>query len=170
MEVEEIKLDAYEEELVVYAEEISHYLQKSGANQQEAKDIAQDVLLKMLESDFLLPQEKMRSWMYRVALRKYIDYYRRKKRYQDIVTTEFLSNQIQYDQTCDYDNLYQALEELPQNYRLVIDLYYFNDFSVKEIASILEVSQSKVKIDLWRGRKKMKELLERDGIKHDPIK
>lgn len=158
-----IKLDAYEEQLVAYAEEISHYLEKSGVNQQEAKDIAQDVLLKMLESELTLPQEKMRAWMYSVALRKYIDYYRRQKKYHDIITNAFLSNHMQACQTCDYENLYHSLEQLPPKYRLVIDLYYFNDFSIKEIANILEISQSKVKIDLWRGRKKLKELIEREG-------
>lgn len=169
--MEVIKLDPFEKQLVDYAEEIVHYLQKSGANQQEAKDVAQDVLLKMLESDLLLPQEKMRSWMYRVAVRKYIDSYRRNQRYQDIIKNQFfIGHQRLAFEDDAFEELYLALEKLPEKFRKVIDLYYFNDFTVKEIASILDISQSKVKIDLLRGRNKIKEYLESVGYHNDPFK
>lgn len=60
-----IKLDEYEKEVVAIAEEISFYLQKSGATRADSQDIAQDVLVKILESDIVLPFEKMRAWLYR---------------------------------------------------------------------------------------------------------
>lgn len=54
-----IKLDGYEMELLGFAKEISYYLQKSGASAENARDISQDVLVKMLESEIVLPFEKI---------------------------------------------------------------------------------------------------------------
>ena len=48
-----IKLDEYEKEVLAIAEEISFYLQKSGATRADSQDIAQDVLVKILESDIV---------------------------------------------------------------------------------------------------------------------
>lgn len=45
-----IKLDNYEKEIIGIAEEISYYLQKSGATYADSQDIAQDVLLKIIRS------------------------------------------------------------------------------------------------------------------------
>lgn len=84
-----IKLEPYEQELVVYSKDIIAYLKASGVPDQLARDISQDVFLKMLESNIILPPEKIRAWMYRVAVRKYIDHYRRDKTYLEILQRDF---------------------------------------------------------------------------------
>ncbi len=128
-------------------------MQKSGAGPADSQDIAQDVLVKLLESDIVLPFEKLRAWLYRSAVRAYIDKYRRDKRYHEILQKEFLEEDLLvYDQE-GYEELYQAVADLPEKYQQVIDLYYFQDMSVKEIAHILGAGQSWVKISLYRGRK-----------------
>lgn len=85
-----IKLDNYEKEIIGIAEEISYYLQKSGATYADSQDIAQDVLLKILEAEIVLPFDKLRAWLYRSAVRAYIDKYRRDKHYHEILQREFL--------------------------------------------------------------------------------
>ncbi|MDQ8767074.1 sigma-70 family RNA polymerase sigma factor [Streptococcus ruminantium] len=158
------KLDEYEKEIIGIAEEISYYLQKSGATLADSQDIAQDVLVKILESDIVLPFEKLRAWLYRSAVRAYIDKYRRDKRYHELLQKEFFSKQamVQYDHER-YEDLYQAVAELPDKYQLVIDLFYFQEMSVQEIAHILGNSQSLVKINLYRGRKQLAKLLKKKG-------
>ncbi|MGV3049915.1 RNA polymerase sigma factor [Streptococcus hyovaginalis] len=163
-----IKLDAYEKELLGFAKEIAFYLRKSGASMEQANDISQDILVKMLESDVVLPFEKMRAWMYRSAFRLYIDQYRRDKTYLDILKRDFFqTDELTAFQTPDYIPLYQAMEKLKESYRLVVDLYYFQGLSVKEVAQVLHVSASKVKIDLMRGRKALKTLLEKEGYHYE---
>ncbi|ESV53744.1 DNA-binding protein [Streptococcus agalactiae LMG 14747] len=163
-----IKLDAYEKELLGFAKEIAFYLRKSGASMEQANDISQDILVKMLESDVVLPFEKMRAWMYRSALRLYIDQYRRDKTYLDILKRDFFqTDKLTAFQTPDYIPLYQAMEKLKESYRLVVDLYYFQGLSVKEVAQVLHVSVSKVKIDLMRGRKALKTFLEKEGYHYE---
>ncbi|MCK4075012.1 RNA polymerase sigma factor [Streptococcus suis] len=163
-----IKLDQYEKEVIGIAEEISYYLQKSGANYADSQDIAQDILVKILEAELVLPFEKLRAWLYRSAVRAYIDKYRRDKRYHEILQKEFFTpeNFLVYDQE-GHDELYQAVEGLPSKYQQVIDLYYFQDMSIKEIAHILGAGQSWVKISLYRGRKQLRKMLEERGYDYE---
>ena len=135
----------------------------------DSLDVTQDVLVKMLESNFVLPREKIRSWMYRVAIRNYIDSYRRGKKYQEILQQEFFREGLtSYDQELG-SQLYDLLSELPNHFQTVLDLYYFQGFSVKEISHILGNSQSKVKIDLMRGRNKLKKIIKERGLSYEDL-
>ena len=49
---------------------------------------------------------------------------------------------------------------LPEKYRLVIHLYYYEDYTVAEIGKILALTESNVKVRLNRGRKLLKETLQ----------
>ena len=164
-----MKLDQYEKELVSIAEEIVYYLMRSGISKEDGLDVTQDVLVKMLESNFVLPREKLRSWMYRVAIRTYIDSYRRGKKYQEILQEEFFREGLtSYDQELG-SQLYDLLSELPNHFQTVLDLHYFQGFSVKEISHILGNSQSKVKIDLMRGRNKLKKIIKERGLSYEDL-
>ena len=164
-----MKLDQYEKELVSIAEEIVYYLMRSGISKDDGMDVTQDVLVKMLESNFVLPREKIRSWMYRVAIRNYIDSYRRGKKYQEILQQEFFCEGLtSYDQELG-SQLYDLLSELPSQFQTVLDLHYFQGFSVKEISHILGNSQSKVKIDLMRGRNKLKKIIKERGLSYEDL-
>lgn len=163
-----IKLEPYEQELVVYSKDIIAYLKASGVPDQLARDISQDVFLKMLESNIILPPEKIRAWTYRVAVRKYIDHYRRDKTYLEILQRDFFHQEtvVEFEQP-NYTPLYETISALPEKYRMVLSLYYFDGLSVKEIASILRKSLSSVKINLMRGRALLKEKLKKAGYTYD---
>lgn len=165
-----MKLDAYAHQLIEWAKEIVSYLIASGVKPSDAEDVVQDVLLKMLEAEFVIPGNKMRAWMYRVSIRRYIDKYRRDRRYQEILRKDFFrpDELISFDEE-DYDWLWEELKKLKRSDHVVLELHYFQGFSTKEIARILGVSQSKVKVDLMRGRAKLKQILEKAGYKDGNI-
>ena len=48
---------------------------------------------------------------------------------------------------------------LPEKYRIVIHLYYYEEYSVREIGRILKISEANVKVRLSRGRKMLKDTL-----------
>lgn len=165
-----MKLDAYAHQLIEWAKEIVSYLIASGVKPSDAEDVVQDVLLKMLEAEFVIPGNKMRAWMYRVSIRRYIDKYRRDRRYQEILRKDFFQPDelLSFDKE-DYDWLWEELKKLKRSDHVVLELHYFQGFSTKEIARILGVSQSKVKVDLMRGRAKLKQILEKAGYKDGNI-
>lgn len=47
-------------------------------------------------------------------------------------------------ETPESENLFETDMKLPEKYRIVIHLFYYEDYSVQEIASILQITQSKV--------------------------
>ena len=62
----------------------------------------------------------------------------------------------------DTGHLYDALQKLPGKYRGVVILHYLEGYSVAEIAKILQLSESAVKMRLKRGREFLKEELEKE--------
>ena len=165
-----IKLDEYENILIGFAREIVFYLQKSGASKAEAEDVVQDVFVKMLETDLVIPAEKMRAWIYRVSIRRYIDRYRRDQHYLEILQKEFFKqDEIRPFENDHYELLRSTIEELPTKEAMLLDLYYFQNFTVKEIAHIMSYSVSKVKVQLMRSRVKLRHKLETKGYKNGNI-
>ena len=55
-----------------------------------------------------------------------------------------------------------AVHKLPEKYRIVVHLFYFEEFSVQKIGKVLNQSESTTKSQLHRARKMLKELLEGD--------
>ncbi len=57
----------------------------------------------------------------------------------------------------------QCVQGLPEKYRMVIYLYYYEQYSLKEIAQILSLNENTVASRLSRGRGKLKKMLEQEG-------
>ena len=133
----------------------------------EAEDVVQDVFVKMLETEVIIPAEKMRAWMYRVSIRRYIDRYRH---YLEILRKEFFGKDLVNPfENEDYELLRSMIEALPLKEATLLELYYFQDFTVKEIAQIMSYSVSKVKIQLMRSRAKLRKELEKKGYRNGNI-
>ena len=62
--------------------------------------------------------------------------------------------------------LYAAVFSLPEKYRVVILLYYYEEYSVQEISEMLQRNPSTIQTQLERARKKLKALLEQKGGFH----
>ena len=59
-------------------------------------------------------------------------------------------------ETPESEDLFETVMKLPEKLRIVIHLFYYEDYSVKEIARILKISESNVKVRLNRGRELLK--------------
>lgn len=67
---------------------------------------------------------------------------------------------LQSREVQDYDIVFECIKNLPQKYKKVIVLYYFNSFTVKDISMILDIKESTIKKQLERGREKLKDMME----------
>lgn len=61
-----------------------------------------------------------------------------------------------------YCDLYEAMGQLKENQRLVITLYYYEGYSVKEIGAIMGITQGTVKSRLGRARNQLKQFLKEE--------
>lgn len=78
-------------------------------------------------------------------------------------------NQTQYEQPFDMtqsesnNELYEMIMKLPQRYKEVILLFYYEDFSYDEMAKILNIPKGTVQSRLARGREKIEKMMEERG-------
>lgn len=147
------------------ASEIQRYLIKTGVNPADAQDIVQDVFIKLIQADIVLAPDKLRPWLYRVALSRFYDLYRREKRYRALLSERFY---LIYGNVVNLDNdrswqLEQALQTLTDYQLGLVTLYYEDDKSVKDISEIYQISEAKVKTDLYRLRHKLKQEMEQNN-------
>ena len=65
-------------------------------------------------------------------------------------------------ETPESEHLFETVMGLPEKYRIVIHLFYYEDYSVREIGEILKISESNVKVRLSRGRMLLRETLKEE--------
>ena len=120
-------------------------------NKYDAEDVVQDTFIQYLshKKDFQ-SEEHIRAWIIRVAINKAKNknnlFFRRNSLpLEDYINTlTFESDETQ--------ELFETVMKLPEKYRIVTHLFYYEDYSVQEIANILKITQSNVKVRLSRGR------------------
>ena len=125
-------------------------------NMQDAEDILQETLIRYLQSAPVFENsEHEKAWLLRVAVnlsKNRIDYDRLRE-------TDELDEKLQQEEREDLAFVWEAVRELPEHYREVIHLYYYEGYSTKEIAKILQSRESTVRSNLKRGREKLKAVL-----------
>ena len=127
-----------------------------------ADDIAQDALVRAyVASGSFLGLSKFSTWLFRIAYNCYIDHYRKVSLEEAPVEAAIA---VPADDASDasfrYQQLYQALEKLPEKEKAAIALFYFEDLSIKEIAGILNMPQGTVKYNLSMGRTHLKQYIQ----------
>lgn len=127
-----------------------------------ADDLAQDALIRAyVASGSFLGLSKFSTWLLRIAYNCYVDHCRRS--HPDQVPLEQAFDVPCVDAADDsfrYEGLYKALERLPEKEKAAIALFYFEDRSIKEIATILDMPQGTVKYHLSMGRNHLKQLIQ----------
>ena len=127
----------------------------------DADDIVQEVLLKLLKSDVKFESdEHIRNWLLKVAVNQcrkvsVSSWFRKSMPLQEYAES------LRYEDP-EESALFFAVMGLPKKYRVVIHLFYYEDYSTAEIAKMLGMNESTVRTRLRRARLKLKEVL-KDG-------
>ena len=134
-----------------------------------ADDLIQDTFLRVQKNlDSVRDPEKISSWVFRIAYNLCHDHFRQAKRSSlnnrriqaEIPTFEEAMVQKELEQNQMGQCVQDKLDLLPKNYRTVLILSDTMALSQKEIAEILSISVSSVKVRIHRARKKMRAILE----------
>lgn len=130
-------------------------------NAEDAEDVVQDTFIQYyaLKKEFDSEQH-IRAWLIRVAVNKAKNknrsFWRRNK-----MSLEDYMETLSFE-TPESENLFETVMQLPDKYRTVIHLFYYEDYSVHEISEILKLSEGNVKVRLSRGRSLLKEKLQEE--------
>lgn len=130
-------------------------------NAADAEDILQETFLQYHQTNKQFESEQhIRAWLLRVALNRAKDVYRQKKRRRETALEDYMET-LTFPSP-ESGALFAAVMALPEHYRSVIHLFYYEDYTVDEIAKLLHLTQSNVKVRLSRARKLLKESLGED--------
>lgn len=130
-------------------------------NQADADDVTQDTFIRYYSrSQDYEDESHIRAWLLRVAI----------NRAKDITSSFWRKNKVTWEEYMDElvfpepeDNrLFEAVMQLPEKYRIVIHLFYYEEYSISEIAKLLRSREGTVKSQLSRGRKLLKNMLMED--------
>ena len=129
-------------------------------NDQDAEDAVQEAILSAYASlDTLREAEKFKPWILRILTNKCYDLYRKNRPSVPLSDVEEVLPASGTDCT-ERLSLWQAVERLPEDFRVVVTLFYYEDLNIRQISSVLGLTQPAVKTRLHRGRARLRELLE----------
>lgn len=129
-----------------------------GNTKENAEDIFQEVFLRLVRyQERLKSKEHVRNWLIRVTINCGKTYKMKLTKNQMLQLEEEIAVYSEYSQSEMEQKVYLAVKSLPEKYRSIIHLYYYEELSIKEISECLKRKEGTVKSQLARGR----ELLEK---------
>lgn len=152
-------LKTYNNSVNTYADSIFRFILKNLKDEDKTQDIVQDTFEKLWRNKDKINPEKIKSYLFTTAYHTMIDYIRKEKRNSNFEQV----NEKKYSHSNQYSDLKEvldmALTQLPDIQRSVVLLRDYEGYSYGEIAEIAELSESQVKVYIYRARKKLKAII-----------
>ena len=126
----------------------------------DADDVTQTVLLRLYETDKTFESdEHAKYWLIRVTLNECKKHWRSPWRHTEDYAE--YANTLTFEQPR-YSEVFDAVMALDPKYRVVIYLYYYEGYSIREISKLLQIPVPTVGTRLSRGRERLRQLLKED--------
>ena len=128
-------------------------------NAADAEDVVQDVFVKRMQcSKKFRDEEHEKAWLLRTAINKSKNHLKSGWIKRTVPLNETDDSEID-DSMNEKNQVMEAVLSLPEKYRTVIHLFYYNGYSIKEIADIVGKKPATVGTLLARGRALLKEMM-----------
>jgi len=166
---------AYDQLTLMYKDVVFSIVYRMVRNKQEAEDLTQEAFIKAYNSLHSFNEEyAFSTWLFKIATNNCIDFFRKRKlktysmeetiRYKDDeIRHEYASPDpnVEHDLVADERSkiLREAIEELPEKYRIVIVLRHQKEYSYEQIAEDLDLPLGTVKARIFRAREMLNKLL-----------
>lgn len=132
--------------------EIFFFILKRVKNEDSTNDIIQNSFIKIHENLNTLKQNsKLKSWVFQIVRNEVANFYKGNKGVEEIsdLETDTSLSQVNYDNLCCFDRF---INELPEKYKTVVDLIYFQGKNQFETAELLGISLANVKARILRAK------------------
>ncbi|WHY85021.1 sigma-70 family RNA polymerase sigma factor [Neobacillus novalis] len=150
-----------------YAEGLYYYLLRLSGSPTVAEELVQETFYRATISLSSIKHQEVKPWLFKIARNIYIDEWRKRQRWKWVPffeKEEMISPYgIPEAEAVKKENkkeLKDLLALLPENYRTILYFREYEDFTYQEIQEAMELSESQVKVTLFRARKRLKELAE----------
>ena len=134
-------------------------------NMAEAEDMLQEAFTEaFLKLDSFRQESSFGAWLKRIVVNKCINEIKRRKAelvYTDEIADDYEDEVKPDDEDMNYEvsRVYEAIQQLPDGYRVILSLYLLEGYDHTEIAQILNISESTSKSQYMRSKKKVLEIL-----------
>jgi RNA polymerase sigma-70 factor (ECF subfamily) len=156
-----------------YEKNLYNYTLRMVSNPDDALDLMQDVFMAVFRNlASFRGDSPFKGWLFKIAHYRCIEFYRRKKTTQSL--DDAPEQQEQSDDTCPEAHFFsgqqasllkKAMQTLPVNQKLVVELKFFQHCTFDDISKQLGVSVNTVKSRLYSALDKLKDHLELDHVK-----
>jgi RNA polymerase sigma-70 factor (ECF subfamily) len=143
------------------SQRVHRFVFKNLKNDADTKDVVQETYVKLWMKRDTVDQEKIIAWLFTTAYRTMIDFIRKRKPTFDI-DDDLLP--VNYSNTDIKDMVHNYIDKLSPVFKSVILLRDLEGYNYEEIGSVLNISESQVKVYLFRARKKLKDLIDKNEI------
>jgi len=133
----------------------------------EANDLAQEVFIKVFRQlKQFKGKSKLSTWIYKIAYFHGLSYLRKRKRWStdvnsvDIESNDDINEEIALDEL--KGHVSECIRNLKPLERTAITLFYLEEMSVKEVAEIMNITESYVKVTVHRAKKSLKEMIKKE--------
>jgi len=145
----------------LHADGLFRFILKHLRDEDKARDVVQDAFEKMWLRLEEVNAEKAKSYLFTTAYRTMIDYLRKDKKQTRLPEYEDESRHHNEQYSDLNEILHTALEKLPEIQKTVVLLRDYEGYSYEEIGHITGLSESQVKVYIFRARIALKEFLAR---------
>jgi RNA polymerase sigma factor (sigma-70 family) len=138
----------------------------------EAEDIMQDAFFKAFDKINTYRNEvSFGAWLRRIVVNTALDYLKKAKLLLTPLDDVHNLNEKSIDENQDFEpesveQLYKAIGQLPEGFRLVVTLFYLEDYSHDEIAEALGITSSTSRSQLARAKQKLIEIMKVNSKAH----
>lgn len=150
-----------------YADMVYRIAVNQMGNQSDADDIFQEVFIKWMQHREEFKNETHeKAWLIRVTINQCKTALTSSWNKKNTEFSDELENVLSYsDQVEEESELDVAIKQLPEKYRAVIHLFYYEEMSIAQISNILKEKESTIRTQLTRARRQLKKLLK--GVEFD---
>jgi RNA polymerase sigma-70 factor (ECF subfamily) len=141
------------------ADGVYRFILKNIRDEEKARDIVQDAFTKLWEKAENVDFEKSKSYLFTSAYNRMIDVIRKEKRMTPMEDGHQSLNSVGNSYTDLKEILNEAIETLPEIQKSVLLLRDYEGYSYKEIGDITNLSESQVKVYIFRARVALKEYI-----------
>lgn len=133
-------------------------------NQEDALDAVQSAVCKALEAfESIRNADAIKTWFYRILINECFNILKKRKRYALTADFEELDT-LYYEKAYDQEYVEEELDRLEPDVQEMIKLRFFEEMSLKEIASITGYNLNTVKTKLYRGLRKLRETIQEEAL------
>lgn len=131
------------------------------ADLQYAEDCMLKGFVKVFKNiDSYKSQGSLEGWIRRIMVNECLDFIKLNKSMIYLDELEIREESEHFEEEISEINTQELLDQIPETYRMVFNLYVLEDYSHKEIAELLSISESASKTQLLRAKNKLKELVQ----------